>query len=144
MGSSLRDPGTPHPEKTSRNTLETMAANKPLDLEQFIRILIGETLFYDDEYGAIGCLSLVDPRKKRERFIASFMPEDGAFAIEEATAWARDGEGEEAIGYELAADSKENATFQSPEEIAGALLKLAKRHNLLPSVTILFEEDEIA
>ncbi len=140
----IRVPRATHRKNHYAHIPETMAASKSLDLEQFIRILIGETLFYDDEYGAIGCLSLIDPRKKRERFIASFMPEDGAFAIEEATAWTRDGEGEEAIGYELAADSKENASFQSPEEIAGALLKLARRHNLLPSLTILFEEDEIA
>ncbi len=120
-----------------------MAANKPFNLEQFVRILLAETLFYDDEYGAIGSLSLIDTQKKRECFIASFMPEDGAFVIEEATAWGKDGEGEEAIGYELAVDSKENASFNSPEEAAGTLLKLAKRHNLLPGITILFEEDEI-
>ncbi len=120
-----------------------MAANKPFNLEQFVRLLLAETLFYDDEYGAIGSLSLIDTQKKRECFIASFMPEDGAFAIEEATAWEKDGVGEEAIGYELAVDSKENASFNSPEEAAGALLKLAKRHNLLPGITILFEEDEI-
>ena len=121
-----------------------MAASKSPDTEQFLRMLIAETLFYDDEYGALGCFSLIDPRKKRECFIASFMPEDGAFVIEEAIAWEKDGEGDEAVGYELAADSKENASFHSPEEAAGALLKLAKRHNLLPGVTILFEEDEIS
>jgi hypothetical protein len=116
----------------------------PFDLEHFTRRLIAETLFYDDEYGAIGNLSLIDPQSRRERFLASYVPDDGTFVIEEATEW-EDFEPEEgdAIGYALAVDSKEHANFESPEEASDALLALAREHGLLPSVTLLFEEDEV-
>lgn len=118
---------------------------KPFDLEQFTRQLIAETLFYDEEYGALGSLSLIDGSSGKERYIASFMPEDGSFVIEEATEWEEyePDEGDE-IGYTLAVDSKEYGNFDTPEEAADALLKLAREHGLLPSVTLLFEEDEMA
>lgn len=117
---------------------------KPFNLEHFTRQLIAETLFYDEEYGAIGSLSLVDVDSAKERFIASFMPEEGSFVIEEATGWEDAAEHEDEIGYMLAVDSKEYGSFDSPEAAAEALLGLAIRYSLMPSITLLFEEDEIA
>ena len=114
------------------------------DLEQFTRRLIAETLFYDDEYGALGNLSLIDAAERRERFLASYVPDEGNFIVEEATEW-EDYEPEEGdeIGYALAVDSKEYGCYDDPDSTADAILKLAKERGLLPSVTLLFEEDEV-
>ena len=116
----------------------------PFDLEHFARQLIAETLFYDEEFGALGNLSLVDPNTRRERLIASYMPEDGVFVVEDAVVGedpALDEEDE--IGYSLAVDSSEHGTYETPEEAAEAVLQLARAHGLFPSVTLLFEEDEL-
>jgi len=114
------------------------------NLKQFALRLITESLFYDEEYGALGNLSLIDPATNRESFIASYVPEDGSFAIEEAIKWEDyDPAGDDEIGYALAVDSKEFATFDSGDDVAAALLKLAEARGLLPSVTLLFEEDEV-
>lgn len=121
-----------------------MATIKAFNIEHFTRTLLAETLFYDEEYGAIGSVSLVDTNIEKERFIASFMPEDGSFVIEEATEWEDEATDEDEIGYALAVDSTEHAAFDTPEEAAEALLGLATQHNLTPSITLLFEEDEIA
>ncbi len=121
-----------------------MATIKAFNIEHFTRTLLAETLFYDEEYGAIGSVSLVDTNIEKERFIASFMPEDGSFVIEEATEWEDEAADEDEIGYALAVDSTEHAAFDTPEEAAEALLGLATQHNLMPSITLLFEEDEIA
>ncbi len=121
-----------------------MATMKPFNMEHFTRRLIAETLFYDEEYGAIGSLSLVDAASEKERFIASFMPEDGSFVIEEATEWEEGLDEDETIGYALAVDSKEHAAFETPDEAADTILGLATQYNLMPSITLLFEEDEIA
>ena len=121
-----------------------MATIKPFNLEHFARRLLAETLFYDEEYGAIGSLSLVDTNAEREGYIASFMPEDGAFVVEEAIEWEDGIDEEDDIGYALAVDSKEHAVFDTPEEAADALLGLATQYNLVPSITLLFEEDEIS
>ncbi len=117
----------------------------PFNIERFTRRLIEETLFYDDEYGAIGNLSLIDPAARRERFLASYVPDDGTFVIEEATEWEdySPEEGDE-IGYALAVNSKEHGCFDTPEQAADVLLALAREHALLPSVTLLFEEDEVS
>ena len=114
------------------------------DLENFTRRLIAETLFYDDEFGAIGNLSLVDLSAKRERFLANYVPDEGNFIIEEATEWedAPQDDGDD-IGYALAVDGSEHGSFDSAEEAADALLELAREHNLAPSVTLLFEDEEI-
>lgn len=114
------------------------------DLELFTRRLIAETLFYDDEYGALGNLSLIDVQARTERFLASYVPDDGTFIIEEATEWEdyEPSEGDE-IGYALAVDSKEYGCYDTPESVSDALLNLAREHNLAPSVTLLFEEDEV-
>lgn len=117
---------------------------KTFNLEHFTRRLLAETLFYDEEFGAIGSLSLVDTEAGKERYIASFMPEDDSFVVEEATEWENGTDNGEDIGYLLAVDSKEYGSFETPEEAADTLLRLANQHNLLPSITLLFEEDEVS
>ena len=113
------------------------------DLEDFTRRLIAETLFYDEEYEALGNLSLVDERIEQERFVASYSPEDCVFVIEEATNWEdyEAGEGDE-IGYALAVDSKEHGSYETVDEAAEELLNLAQKFQLSPSITLLFEEDD--
>lgn len=112
-------------------------------LEDFARRLIAETLFYDEEYEALGNLSLVDVSATREAFVASYAPEDGAFVIEEATEWEEyEPGGDDDIGYALAVDSREHGSYDTPDEAAAALLDLARKHNLVPSITLLFEEDD--
>lgn len=117
---------------------------KEFNAEHFMRRLIAETLFYDEEYGALGNLSLIDESQSRERFVASYIPDTGDFMVEEATEWEdlEDDEDDE-IGYALAVDSNEYGTYDTPEKTAEALLALAKQHNLTPSITLLFEEDEV-
>jgi len=115
------------------------------DLENFTHRLLSESLFYDLEYGLVGSVSLIDPEADREVYIASFMPDDGTFLIEEATAWeeAPELEDEEDVAYALAVDSVEHGTYEVPEVAAESLLDLARTHNLLPSVTVLFEDEEL-
>ncbi len=114
------------------------------NIEHFTRQLIAETLFYDEEYGAVGNLSLVDTEEDRERYIASFIPDDGTFVIEEASGWEDyDGDDTDEIGYALAVDTEEYASYEVPEEAAEALLTLAREHNLLPSITLLFEDEAV-
>lgn len=115
----------------------------PFNIEHFARRLIGETLFYDEEYGAIGNLSLVDVETGRERYIASYLPDEGLFIIEEALEW-EDEQNEVEIGYALAIETDEYATFETPEETSQVLLQLARDGSLLPSITLLFEKDEFA
>lgn len=114
------------------------------DLDHFAQFLIAESLFYDEEYGALGSLSLVDEATRRERYLASFMPDDGTFVVEEATAWEEyEPEEDDEIGYALAIDSDEYASYAVPEAAAEALLMLAREHQLQPSITLLFEDETI-
>ncbi len=114
------------------------------NLDHFARHLVAEALFYDEEYGAVGSLSLVDPELGKEHYIASFLPDDGTFVIEEATAWEDYAPGkDDAVGYALAVDSDEYASYELPEEAAEALLQLAREHDLLPSITLLFEDETL-
>jgi hypothetical protein len=117
----------------------------PFNLEHFTRRLITETLFYDEAYGALGNLSLIDPEAGRERYVASYLPEDGTFSIEEATAWETeiDSDEDDAIGYALAVELEEYGAYETAEEATEVLLNLARDQGLLPSVTLLFEEDEV-
>ncbi len=113
------------------------------DSEDFTRRLIAETLFFDEEYEALGNLSLVDARSEQERFVASYSPEDGVFVIEEATNWEEYESGEaDDIGYALAVDSKEHGSYETADEAADELLSLAGKFRLVPSITLLFEEDD--
>jgi len=112
------------------------------DTDQFVLRLIAETLFYDEEYEALGNLSLIDTEEQCERYVASFAPEDGLFVLEEATDWEEYEPGEpDDIGYALAVDSREVDTFETADEVAEALLQLAREHALAPSITLLFEEE---
>lgn len=114
-------------------------------IDHFARSLLAESLFYDEEYGALGNLSLIDLQNSKERFIASYVPEDGTYVIEEATEWEDYTPGsEDEIGYALAVDSQEHGCFDTPEETAETLLQLAREHGLMPSITLLFEEDEVS
>lgn len=115
------------------------------DPESFTSLLLAETLFYDEEYGAIGSLSLIDPEAAREMYIASFMPDEGYLLIEKATAWENDYaiETDEDVAYALAVDGVTYGRYEAPEEAAAALLSLAEAHGLLPSFTLLFESDEL-
>jgi hypothetical protein len=111
-------------------------------IEQFARQLLIEALFYDEEYVALGNVSLIDKDSQRERFLASFDPEQDAFLIEEAIEWEdidADEDGE--VDYALAVDGNEYGTYDMPEEAADALLALAREHNLSPSFMLLFDED---
>lgn len=112
------------------------------DTDQFVLRLIAETLFYDEEYEALGNLSLIDPEEQCERYVASFAPEDGLFVLEEATDWEDYEPGEpDDIGYALAVDSREVGTYETADEVAEMLLQLAREHGLSPSITLLFEEE---
>ncbi|ARA94591.1 MAG: hypothetical protein D6685_12780 [Bacteroidetes bacterium] len=114
------------------------------NLEHFTRRLITETLFYDEEYGALGNLSLIDVASGKERFIASYSPSDGLFLIEEATEWEDyNPDEDDEIGYALAVDSTLHGEYETPDEAADVLLGLAREHGLMPSITLLFEEDEV-
>lgn len=114
------------------------------NLNTFALRLIAETLFYDEEYDALGNLSLVDEKAGREKYVASFAPEDGLFVLEEATEWEEYEAGSaDDIGYALAVDSRELGSYDHVDEISKVLLDLAEQHNLLPSITLLFEEDEV-
>lgn len=114
----------------------------PFSAEQFARQLLIEALFYDEEYGALGNVSLIDPASVREKYLASYDPERDTFLIEEAVEWEdldADEDGE--VDYALAVDGKELGTFETPEDTADKLLELAREHELMPSFMILFDED---
>lgn len=115
------------------------------DLENFTTRLLAESLFYDLEYGLVGSVSLVDPETERELYLASFMPDDGLYMVEEATAWEDPPvlDEEEDVAYALAIDSDVHGTYEVPEAAARTLLDLAREHDLLPSVTVLFEDEEL-
>ena len=113
-------------------------------LNTFAIRLVAETLFYDEEYGALGNLSLIDEQESRERFIAAYSPEDQHFVIDEATEWEQyqPDEGDD-IGYALANRTNEYGTYESADEAAAAMLALAEEHGLTPSITLLFEQDDV-
>lgn len=115
------------------------------DLENFTYRLLSESLFYDLEYGLVGSVSLIDPDAGREMYIASFMPDDGTFMIEEATEWEDlpELEEEEDVAYALAIKSSVYGTYDIPEVAAETVLSLARQHDLLPSITVLFEDEEL-
>lgn len=117
----------------------------PFDLENFTHRLLAESLFYDLEYGLVGSVSLIEVDEEREEYIASFMPDDGTYMIEKATAWEDTPvmEDEEDVAYALATESTVYGTYDIPEVAASTLLTLAQNHDLLPSVTVLFEDEEL-
>lgn len=114
---------------------------KGFTLELFTRHLIAETLLYDEEYDLLAYLSLVDVEKGRERYVASFVPEEGVFLIEEATAWEDPPPEDDNIGYAVSIESEVRSRHDLPEEAAEVMLMLATRDSLLPSLTVLEGED---
>ncbi len=114
------------------------------NLGSFSVRLVAETLFYDEEYGALGNLSLIDETGAKERYIAAYSPEDQHFVIDEATEWEQfEPEENDDIGYALANHTSEHGTYQTAEEAAAEVLKLAESHGLTPSITLLFEQDDV-
>lgn len=114
------------------------------DTESFTVKLLAETLFYDEEYGALGNLSLIDETDLKECFIAAYSPEEDRFIVEEASEWEDyTPSDKDDIGYALAVDSNEYRTFGTAEEAAAEMIALARRNNLTPSITLLFEQDDI-
>ncbi len=115
------------------------------NVSDFAEQILAEALFYDDEYGAIGNVSLIDVDEGKECYIASFVPEEGAFIIEKALDW-EDPEvdtDEDEIGYVLAIDSDEFGQYDTPYEAAKALLTIAEANGYVPSITLLFEEEDL-
>jgi hypothetical protein len=114
------------------------------DPDYFSRQLIAESLFYDAEYAALGTLSLIDLESSRECIIAAYSPDEEMFVVELATEWEEYEPGnEDDIGYALAVDSDELGTYATADEAADVLLAKARELNLLPSMTMLFSEEEI-
>ena len=114
----------------------------PFNVDQFARQLLAEALFYDEEYGALGNVSLIDKESVRERYLASYDPDRDTFLIEEAVEWEElDADEDGEVDYALAVDGQEHGTYGTPEEAAEVLMDLARDNNLAPSFMILFDED---
>lgn len=112
------------------------------DLDAFSIRLLAEAMFYDEEYGAIVNISLISEAEQKEKYIAYYLTEEQHFVIDKVTDWeAYDPEEEGAIGYALAIDSDEFMSAPSPLVVAEEVLKLAKAENLIPSVSLFFEEE---
>ena len=92
-----------------------------------------------------GASTFIQREAEQECYVASYLPEDGTFVIEKATEWETNVETDEddEIGYTLAVDSEEYGCYDTAEEAAEALLSLARDQGLVPSITLLFEEDEV-
>ena len=106
--------------------------------------LLSEVLFYDEEYGATGNLSLIDAEQSKELYVAFYSPVDEQYVIEKATEWEQMDPDEEAeIGYEFASDSETHLSSENVVEVAKALFKLAEDHGLYPSMSLSFEDDEV-
>ena len=103
----------------------------------FAERLLAQALFYDVEYGVSGNLSLVDTRKERERYISSYLSEEGQYIIERGTQWSEDKD----VGFALAVEAETHKMYDTAKAAAAELLKLARRHRLVPSIALLFEED---
>jgi hypothetical protein len=93
----------------------------PFNVDQFARQLLAEALFYDEEYGALGNVSLIDKESVRERYLASYDPDRDTYLV----------------------DGQEYGTYGTPEEAAEVLMTLARDNNLGPSFMILFDEDQV-
>lgn len=114
----------------------------PFNVDQFAAQLLAEALFYDEEYGALGNVSLIDKESVRELYLASYDPDRDLFLIEKAVEWEElDADEDGEVDYALAVDGEEQGTYATPEEAAAVLLDLAREHNLGPSFMILFDED---
>ncbi|MGA9523486.1 MAG: hypothetical protein WBV82_18630 [Myxococcaceae bacterium] len=117
----------------------------PFELERFTRQLLAETLFFDEETGAFGGVTLVDEDNGKEVYFASFEPDSEAYVIEKATEWEKidtDGDGEP--DFEMGTDGTEHGTYPTAEDAAEALLALSREQNLSPNVMLHMDlgEDE--
>ncbi len=111
-------------------------------LKEFAGRLVIESMFYDEEYGAIGNISLVSYEEQKEKYIAYFLPEELSFVIDKVTVWEEyDHEEEGAIGYALAIDTEEHMASKVPADVAAEVLSLAEQFNLTPSAALFFEDD---
>ncbi len=124
--------------------LLTPTAMPAFDLDTFTRRLIGEALFYDEEYGVGGTLSLVDPDSRQEKYLAAYLPEEDQFVIEEATEWDDYDEEDDEVGYALATDSREHGQYEDLDACVDQILSLARDKGLQPSLTLRYEEEEEA
>ena len=127
------------------SSIQPISTMPTFDPDNFTVRLLAESLFYDIEYGLVGSVSLIDSETERELYLASFMPDDGTYLVEAATAWEDEPTLEEDtdVAYALAVDSDVHGRYEVPEAAAQELLELAREHDLLPSVTILFEDEEM-
>ncbi len=113
------------------------------DARRFTQQLLSESLFYDEEYGTIGNLSLIDTRNAKERFVAFYSPQEKAYLLEKAVEWdPMNASDEDDIGYAFASDTESHLVSEDVEEIAKALMNLAQEHNLQPSIVLSFEDDD--
>ena len=111
------------------------------DFKTFASQLIYESLLYDEEFGAIGMLSLIDVEASHELYIAYFVPEDQVYTIEKATRWESDDQEDAEIGYTFASHTEPVLTSESAEEATQRLLDLIDAGNLRPSLAIVFEDE---
>lgn len=103
---------------------------------EFARTLLAETLYFDDEHGSIGSVSLVDVDSGKEQYMASFDPESELWLIEKATEW----DDEAVEGFMMATDGVTVGEFSDPLDAAGSVLELAAETGLTPVFLPLFEE----
>lgn len=106
------------------------------DAREFATSLLAEVLYFDDEHGSIGSVSLIDPSSGKEMYMASFDPELESWLLEEASEW----DDEPVEGLLIATDGKPMAEFDDPIEIAAAVIDLAAEYRLSPVFLPLFEE----
>jgi hypothetical protein len=109
-----------------------------VDLETFSKELLTEMLFYEENFGLVGTVSLVDMNAGKERYLGSFDPDEGAFILEEATAWAP--VEDEAMEYELAMEGEIVETITDPGKMANELFTRAVSEHLTPHLQILYED----
>jgi hypothetical protein len=102
----------------------------------FARTLLAEALYFDDEHGSIGSVSLVDSESGKELYMASFDPESEMWLLEEAVEWDDD----PVEGLLMATDGTSIGEFDDPFDIAGAVIDLAASDGLTPVFLPLFEE----
>lgn len=110
------------------------------DPTAFSRTLLAEALYYEENFGLVGSVSLVDLDERREAYLASFDPEEGQFVIERATQWEQAEELN--LEYTLASDGNLMGAFERAEDAATQLLDLAKREELTPRFHLLYEDTD--
>ncbi len=106
------------------------------DALEFARTLLAETLYFDDEHGSIGSVSLFEQDSGRELYMASYDPEAEVWVLEKANEW----DDEPVEDLLMATDGESIGEFNDPNHIADAVLDLARRDNLVPVFLPLFEE----